>query len=160
VIYLNDCSPQELVFGCQHHNIFFKVAVYSNYNIGVMIADQAFFAIRDLLRTNETSSAALLSKDIFVDFAPKIPVAANRAGVPTHEEILNNSRDVEESEKIYFCGWLIHDGVTSRPTPANLAKTMRACGQEFFEFCKKYNISSRWTDIISKRVALTHPPMP
>lgn len=65
----------------------------------------------------------------------------------TVTDIASISRDVEDAHKIYFLGWLSHDGLRSGPSPDNLAKTKRICGRATYDTCLRHHISSRWTDI-------------
>lgn len=158
IIYVNDCRPQELLFGARHHNIFFKIAVYDDYKIYPIILDSALFAIRDAIRVNVVSTERLLSKPILEAFSAIIPEEALPTRVPSPEEILSTSRDVEDESKVYFVTWILHRNPAERDvTDENLAKTRRACGEEFYRYCKEYRISSKWTDVESDRKILTHP---
>ncbi|MDK8283237.1 DUF6037 family protein [Actinotignum sp. GS-2025f] len=73
-------------------------------------------------------------------------------------------RNVEESEKIYFYGWLDHqtENAGRHVTAANLDKTARLLGLDIARFCKTNNISSRWTDRPSpaSREANKQRPLP
>jgi len=61
-------------------------------------------------------------------------------------EVLRNSRNIEENERIYFCGWR-NNNINERVSDENLYKTKIAFGDEYFNICRQNNISSRWTDI-------------
>lgn len=56
-------------------------------------------------------------------------------------------RKVDEANKVYFVGWNAHltDGRNAR----NFDKTEYFFGKQIANYCRKYNISSIWTDIES-----------
>ncbi len=63
-------------------------------------------------------------------------------------EVVRLYRDIEEKDKIYFCGW--RKNSYCNVTPQNLEKTQSAFGKKYADFCKAHNISSCWTDIKEK----------
>lgn len=68
---------------------------------------------------------------------------------PNYKEVLIvavKRRNIEEIEKIYFCGWYSNH-VGKRVRPENLEKTRSAFGDEKAKICKLNNISSCWTDV-------------
>ena len=71
---------------------------------------------------------------------------ANFKNVPKPHEIALYSRDVEESHKIYFMGWLDNTIRGDSVTEKNLEKTERLLGYKTYLTCKSKNLSSRWTD--------------
>ncbi len=85
--------------------------------------------------------------DFFEALNRKIPVKFT--GRPDYKDVLiiaSKRRNVEEINKIYFCGWYSNPiGKTVRPE--NLEKTRSAFGDEKADICMKNNISSCWTDI-------------
>lgn len=86
-------------------------------------------------------------------FRPKFFLERLNLGIPIHtrnpnySEVLRNSRNIEENEKIYFCGWLDNKKRNYNVSPKNLYKTKIAFGDKYFEICRKNNISSRWTNV-------------
>lgn len=70
-------------------------------------------------------------------------------GRPVYRDVLiiaSKRRDIEEINKIYFCGWYSNpEGKNVRPE--NLEKTRSAFGDEKARICESRNISSCWTDI-------------
>jgi len=65
--------------------------------------------------------------------------------------------DVEEADKLFFCGWLDNTKQGNRVTPRNLAKTHRLMGQREHDFAAKRNYSTRWTSDEDKAVTLFIP---
>ena len=85
-------------------------------------------------------------------FKPKFFLERLNLGIPIHtrnpnySEVLRNSRNIEENERIYFCGWR-NNNINERVSDENLYKTKIAFGDKYFEICRKNNISSRWTNV-------------
>lgn len=70
---------------------------------------------------------------------------------PNYRDVLivaSKRRNIEEINKIYFCGWYSNPA-GKNVRPGNLEKTRSAFGDEKAKICKNRNISSCWTDIVS-----------
>lgn len=145
VIYIAEQFPHELLFGCLAHNLFFVVTVSDDYTIGTYLGD-VYGPLLDAMGIQPNPNNPFRPNVFFEEFSAAIPLTRTLADVPTVNEVAANRRDVEEEDRIYFCGWLPHDGIRSRPTESNLVKTRRICGQAAYEACRDYHISSRWTD--------------
>lgn len=145
IIYLAEQFPHELLFGCIHHNLFFVVAVRDDYKISTYLGENFGPLVRALgLRRDQDNP---FHPNVFFDaFEEATPITTNPGNTPTIRDIAIQRRDVEEADKIYFLGWLNHDGVKKKPTEENLAKTLRICGHAVHQRCRRYHISSRWTD--------------
>lgn len=67
---------------------------------------------------------------------------------PDYKQVLKiafKRRNIEEEDKIYFCGWRRNaSGQSVREK--NLEKTRSAFGDEKAAMCKRKNISSCWTN--------------
>lgn len=71
-------------------------------------------------------------------------------GRPNYKDVLiiaSKRRNIEEINKIYFCGWYSNP-IGKNVKPENLEKTRSAFGDEKANICKNRNISSCWTDIV------------
>lgn len=85
--------------------------------------------------------------DFFYVLNKKIPNTFTRK--PNYKEVLliaSNRRNIEEINKIYFCGWYTNP-VGKKVRPENLEKTRSAFGDDKAKICSDENISSCWTDI-------------
>lgn len=148
VIYIAEQFPHELLLGCRQHNLFIVVNVSRDFVIGTYLGDQ-YKPLMDALGIRSSKDDPF-SPGIFFDaLRTAIPTSTTKDREPTITDIAGNRRDVEDADKIYFVGWLHHDGKRSAPTEANLEKTRRICGQAIYERCVRYHISSRWTDRIA-----------
>lgn len=146
VIYISEQFPHELLFGCRTHNLFFVVKVSHDFTIGTYLGE-SYGVLLDALGLQPNSNNRFSPNAFFEEFKVVIPLSTSPTNVPTVTDIASNRRDVEDAHKIYFLGWLPHDGVRSSPTTSNLAKTMRICGHATYNTCLRNHISSRWTDI-------------
>lgn len=88
--------------------------------------------------------------DFFEALNRKIPRVFMNA--PSYKEVIQVAslkRNLEEADKIYFCGWRSNP-LGSSVREKNLEKTRSAFGDQIADMCKQKNISSRWTDIDSE----------
>lgn len=145
VVYIAEQFPNELLFGCRAHNLFFVVQVPRNFVIGTHLGEN-YNALVNALGLRPNADNKFSPNVFFEEFKKTIPQTATMANVPTITDLASISRDVEEAHKIYFLGWGPHDGIRSKPTVENLAKTKRICGHAAHDFCRSHHISSRWTD--------------
>ena len=115
VIYLAEQFPHELLFGCIHHNLCFVVEVDANYTISTHLGENYGPLLRALGLTPNRDNP--FRSNIFFDaFEVATPTTTHSGNIPTIREIAIQRRDVEEADKVYFLGWLNHDGVQSKPT--------------------------------------------
>lgn len=157
IIFLADYDPMELLFGCHAENIFFTSRVWKkNFALNTYLGD-AYLPLVRALGLKPDPSNPYSPKAFFEEFNKHIPGTTTPRAVPTQREIAENSKDIEDSEKIYFFGWIMHDGKTSKPRVENLEKTKRICGIQIYEVCKLNLISSRWTEDAEKAIAFYLP---
>lgn len=87
--------------------------------------------------------------DFFEALNRNIPSRFTRG--PDYKDVLriaSKKRNIEEKNKIYFCGWYSNpSGKNVRPE--NLEKTRSAFGEKKARICKDRNISSCWSDIVT-----------
>lgn len=143
VIYIAEEFPHELLFGCHSHNLFFVVKVEDNYNIIAYM--ECYKELVKALGLRWDPLHPFKPTIFFEEFDDATPLVTTPINIPTMLDIAICSRDVEDAMKIYFFGWKNHLN-ESRPSKDNLTKTHRICGRATFNICKKYKISSRWTD--------------
>lgn len=87
--------------------------------------------------------------DFFRSLNSKIPENCNNK--PNYKDVIliaASHREIEEPNKIYFCGW--KNNIVRNVTDGNLEKTRSAFGDELAKLCRIKNISSCWTDIDNK----------
>lgn len=125
----------------------------NNYRIEVL--DDVYFTLRNILKldwnTNHFNSAAFLRL-----LSERSPQHSNCQSV-LYDELWNYLpyRHVEEEDKIYFCGW--NDHIKDKRKAHNFDKTEFYFGKKIADYCRKNNISSRWTDIPRDERNITNP---
>lgn len=146
VIFFTDSSPYILLFGARGLNFSFEIEVHKGFRIKTMLDKDIFKKLQQVLSLQFNPNNKFSINAFFEDFNKQIPAIANFKNVPKPHEIALYSRDVEESHKIYFMGWLDNTIRGDSVTEKNLEKTERLLGYKTYLTCKSKNLSSRWTD--------------
>ena len=147
VIFLIEREPYELLFGVVDHNFSFTLCLRKGFELDDM-PDDVYFYLRRLMKLQKCDEV-LTSYKLMQYFAARIPKQYSGKKVEPHEIAVYKQRNVPESEKIYFKGWRSHE--TDGRHVQNLEKTRQWLGDEAYEYCKKYNISSCWSEHPSER---------
>ncbi|TKI86364.1 DUF6037 family protein [Bacillus mycoides] len=156
VFFFVDESPFKLMFGAKLKNFYFELDVKPGFVINTYLGEK-YSELCKVLGLEYNPDNHFQTKDFFTVFNQKIPVSVNVNNLPQPHEIATYRKDVEESDKIYFWGWLPHLTTGKSASPENLKKTEKILGVDAYKTCKRMNISSRWTDDRSKVVAYTDP---
>lgn len=88
--------------------------------------------------------------EFFKDFDNKVPSIALVNNRPKAQDIIKYKSNVEEADKIYFCGWKDNTVTGNKVQDKNLDKTRKLLGEKAYLSCLQRNISSCWTDDASK----------
>lgn len=156
VFFFTDEEPFKLVFGVLAENFYFEIDVKRGYNITAYLGDKLTDLMKILgLQSDEKSH--FKTSYFFEAFNKSIPIVANRSNCPEPHDIAKYRRNVEESNKIYFCGWLDNEKRGNNSKKKNLEKTRLILGHDAYQMCKDRNISSRWTDIKENAVKFYLP---
>ena len=147
VIILIEREPFELLFGLVDYNFSFTLCLRKGFELDDM-PDDVYFYLRSLMKLQKCDEV-LTSYKLMQYFAARIPQKYSGKKVEPHEIAVYKQRDVPESKKIYFKGWQSHE--TDGKHVKNLEKTRQWLGNDAYEYCKKYNISSCWSDHPSER---------
>lgn len=145
VLFFIDTKPFKLLFGCLGTNFAFAVDVHPGFIINPYLGEN-YGRLCEVLGLSPNPDNPFSPAAFFTDFNGRIPRVATRAGVPRPDEIAVYRRDVEEANKIYFCGWRDNTVRGENVTEANLDKTLKLLGQRARDFCEHHNTSSCWTD--------------
>jgi hypothetical protein len=156
VVYVAERFPHTLLLGCIAHNLYFVLDVDTNYSIPLYMGDN-YDKLVAALELKYDPNNRFSPRVFFEELGEAIPTVAGSNNVPTITEVAKLSRDVDEADKVHFCGWRINDGISSNVSPENLGKTLRICGYAAHTVCASHNISSRWTDDASKAVEYFDP---
>ena len=140
-----DIEPFELVMGCLGHNFAIFLDVQKGFEIDTFIQRETFFALRNALKTTNSSDNRFDPNQFFLDFDKEIPEHADPRNTATAKDVVRYYSDIEEADKIHFCGWLDNNLRKHTVTDSNLDKTRRFMGQRVYDFAKRRNQSTRWT---------------
>lgn len=133
------------MFGLIGHNIAFQVNVRPGYNIDPVIPREIYALICRLLNLKYDPNNPFKPTSIFEHFNQNMNVNVNQSNHARAQDIAPYHSDIEEADRIYFLGWL-NNPYPKNVTPENLDKTKRLLGVEVYNFSKKHNVSTRWTD--------------
>lgn len=148
VFFLTDESPYILMFGLIGHNIAFQVNVRPGYNIDPVIPSDIYALICRLLNLKYDSNNPFKPSSIFEHFNQNMNVNINQNNHAKAHQLAPYHSDVEEADRIYFWGWR-NNAVDEHVREKNLDKTRRLLGVEVYNFSKKHNVSTRWTDDVN-----------
>ncbi len=158
-IFFRDLEPFELIMGClSHDNITLLFKVELEFEVIPFIkCKKTLSKLIEALKTSGHSQDKFSVAAFLKEFNSHIPQRAQPRNAATPSDVIRYYPDIEESLKIHFRGWLDNTIRNGNVTPFNLDKTRRLLGQEVYEFCRRHNISSKWTYDESRAVNFYHP---
>ncbi|WP_313894157.1 DUF6037 family protein [Psychrobacillus sp.] len=156
LIYFIDSVPHTLAIGVRNENLFFMVEVKKGFIINPYLGKK-FGLIYKILGLSPNGASSFSPKNFYDEINKGIPSTTSPKNTPKPYDIAAYRPKVEESHKIYFCGWLDNNVRNEKVRPKNLIKTQQWLDQEAYEMCKKYNISSCWSPHKSKEKSITKP---
>lgn len=110
----------------------------------VDMPDNKYFELCRILKLNYAEDGFNSSKFLKM-LSEKAPKHSNRQGVEyTDLRAYLPYRNVDEAERIYFCGW--NDHTRDHRRARNFNKTEFYFGKKVADYCREHNISSLWTD--------------
>lgn len=157
-LFFIDIEPFELVMGCLGHNFAVFNEIKQGFEISPFIEPKStFFDLLNALKTTDASFNRFDPVDFFKQFNEKIPEHANPRNIVKPSDVVRYYSDIEESDKIHFCGWLDNNIRKNKVSDSNLEKTRHLMGQQVYEFAKRRNQSTKWTHDQSMAVDLYLP---
>lgn len=157
VLFFTDTRPFELLFGCLGANFAMTVTVRPGFVIDPYLDKESYRGLCDVLGLTPDPNNRFSTRAFFVEFDERVPRRATPAGVPHPHEVAVYRRDVEEADKIYFCGWRNNEVRGENVTKKNLDKTLMLLGRAAFDRCRRHNTSSCWTDDRARAVEVDIP---
>jgi len=146
-IFIFEEEPFELLLGALGTNFGITLKVHSGFRIDSLLPTPDFYALCDALQLTRDPSRKFKPSDFFADLDAKIPQTVDlKTGRVQPQDVLIYRRNVPDAAKRFFCGWEDNTKDGGNVSEHNLAKTREAFGKRVYEFCRKYNISSKWTD--------------
>lgn len=151
VFFFTDEVPYKLCIGVIARNFYFELNVIKGYIIDINIGDK-YLKLIEILGLKYNKENPFKTIYFFNELNKKIPKKIDVKNKWKPSDYAVYKRNVEEANKIYFCGWFDDDKVSKNVRKENLEKTKEILGTEAYLMCKKNNISSKWTDIPSKAI--------
>jgi len=155
VLYFIDDFPHKLAFGIVKENYYFEINVREGFEVTPFIDDLTTFC--KILNLKYDPSNRFHPLVFFEELKQSIPNKALISSIPEPHEIAVYRNDVEESEKIYFKGWLDNTKTGNKVSEKNLIKTKKLLSVKAYEMCKERNISSRWSPSPKDQKSFTLP---
>ena len=146
VFFLIDQSPFKLLFGAIANNFAFELNVEQGFEINPKLSKPIYSGLCKTLNIEYNPNNPFSPKAFFQEFNLHIPKSVDRKQKAKAHEIGRFRRNVEEADKIYFCGWRNNNAYGHNVSKANLEKTKLLLSFKAYEICLDNNISSRWTD--------------
>lgn len=140
-----DDEPFKLDFGVLSHNLFFEIRVYRGFVIKIQIEPETYKRLIEVLDFRFSKSGPFKPIYFFEALNKAIPHSARKQDVAKPHDIAVYITDVEESEKIYFCGWRDDEKRHQHVQLPNLRKTQKLLSHDAYIMCQEKNISSCWT---------------
>lgn len=157
VFFFIDETPFSLLFGAKQFNIAFELLVQPGFAVDCYLPDEIYKALCKALGLTYDPNNPFSTRAFLTDFERHIPSSSSGLQRPTPHDIAIYRSDVEESEKIYFCGWRDNTPRNEKVTPHNLYKTKKLLGEQAHQICTRKNLSSCWTNDKSKSIPITQP---
>lgn len=149
VMFFIDESPYILMFGVLRENFYFELNVSKNFEIDIYIEE--YTRLCKILGLKYDPENPFRTIDFFNEFNRQIPQNINFTNdVNPHHLVAYKAKEIEEGDKRYFFGWLYHGNSGKGYSQGNIEKTKEILGTKAYERCKNKNISSRWTDDVTK----------
>jgi len=157
VFLFTDDTPWCLMFGAKAYNFAFSVPVHRGYDADPSLAQADHRRLCEVLGLKYDPKNRFSPRAFLEEFDRALP-----ATLPTQSEVKPHDialyrKDVEESEKIYFCEWRDNTLRGERVSAADLDKTRQLLGVAAYERCRDKNISSRWSADAEAAAKFTMP---
>jgi hypothetical protein len=157
VFFFIDEKPFSLLFGAKQFNIVFELPVLPGFAVDCYLSDETYKALCKALGLTYDPDNPFSTRAFLSDFETHILSSVSRVSIPRPHDLVIYKSDVEENEKIYFCGWRDNTPRGEKVTAHNLHKTRRLLGERAFEVCNRKNLSSYWTHDKSKSIPVSVP---
>lgn len=146
VLYFIDEEPHKLAVGIKSHNFYFEKEVKIGYKIKPFFDEGDYSKFCEIMGFKFDEKSPFSPSIFFKELNASVPEVAYKNKIPKPHEVAEFRKDVEESEKIFFVGWLDNRIRGRKVSEDNLKKTRRLLSEQAYLMCKEMNISSRWSD--------------
>lgn len=157
MFFFIDEKPFTLLFGARGENFSFEIKVKKGFKIEVNFDNDIYYNLIGFLNLEYSPGKPFKPAWFFIDFNKHIPNTANIYNIPRPQQIIIYRNDIEEADKMYFLKWRDNTLRGEKVSEENLHKTKTILGYRAYEICKNKNLSSCWTDDISKEKTFILP---
>ena len=148
--------PFELMIGVLKQNFACTIQIHEGYKS--YMSDSDYYKLCEILNLSYKNGG--FTSSMFLENIDKhIPQKCSVNLVnPSHLAVFRASQLTKEErdEGFIFCGWLTHSGKNNGHA-RNFNKTEKLLGKSIADYCRKNDISSKWTNVQSKAVPLSYP---
>lgn len=133
----------ELLIGIFDCNVGFLIPINKRF-VGEF-SDKDYYRLMDVLGLKYDKDHPFTSAAFLRILSEKIPVTfSGHSPAPETMRQYRICKDIDESEKKYFCGWNDHE--KDKRTARNFEKTEFYFGKKYADYCCRNNVSSLWSD--------------
>lgn len=149
VFFLSDLEEYTLMIGAIGKRFYFELKVSAEYTVPGYID-----------KYNELCKLLNIKYDPINKFKPEAFLNAINKNTPIEyqtnnkvyvENICQYKSDFEDPNKVYFYGWKDNEINNEKQSPQNYIKTLYLLGKDAAYMCRKFNISSKWTNNPNKK---------
>ncbi|WP_257014593.1 DUF6037 family protein [Variovorax sp. YR752] len=157
VFLFTDEMPWCLLFGAKAYNFAFSVPVHRGYDADPGLAQADYRRLCEVLGLKFDPNNKFSPKAFLEEFGRALPATLPNQAEVRPQDVAPYRKDVEESERVYFCGWKDNTLRGESVSQANLHKTRQLLGVAAYERCRDKNISSRWSADAEAAAKFTMP---
>jgi hypothetical protein len=145
IIFDIETNPFCLLFGVLKDNLFFSFEVDKCFVIKYTKLENAtYIKLVNILKLQYDPNNKFSPYAFLDTFNKNASVSIDDMRQAEYYDRAPFFSDVEESDKVFFQKWLVHQG-ERKVTEMNLEKTRKWLGESAYQNCKNRNISSCWT---------------
>ena len=151
-----DANPYELMIGATRHKFACILKIDSHYS--TEMSKQLYLELCRILNLNYSRNH-FTSFDFLRLIDSHLPKRCSEAPVPVEKVVpfrKNRLSPKDRKEGFIFCGWLSHKDKNNGHA-RNFAKTEALLGKQVAEYCRKNDISSKWTTDERLGCAIKYP---
>lgn len=140
-----DQNPFILAFGLKLTRTYFEIEIESkNLQTADFFTPELYKTICREFHIKYDPNHTYKPIDFLKAINKEVPQHVKNTRKTKPSNMIRYHRDVDEAEKIYFCGFL--DNNKAGTKVRNLEKTRLLMGEKAYITCKQENLSTKWTD--------------
>lgn len=146
VFFFIDKTPFILAFGIVATQAYFELQVTTGFNVVSLFDNETYDLIIKEFHIQYKPDHKFRPSDFLEAINLKLPKHVSETKPVEPKHIAKYHRDIEEADKIYFCGFINQSKFGRHVSSQNLYKTHVLMGEEAYRRCLLEGISTKWTD--------------